>query len=57
MRNGGDARGWAVDRGCTIGKLDKALDEAKSKGGTVVDMRMDWKTVFSLSQPDASKEK
>lgn len=52
-----DAREWAYDRTSHIGKLDKALDEAKSKGWTVVDMRMDWKTVFSLSQPDASKEK
>jgi hypothetical protein len=26
--------------------LDKALDEAKAKGWTVVDMQRDWKKVF-----------
>jgi len=26
--------------------LDQALDEAKEKGWTVVDMQNDWKTVF-----------
>jgi hypothetical protein len=26
--------------------LDKALDEAQAKGGTVVDMKNDWKTIF-----------
>jgi hypothetical protein len=29
-----------------IGKLDKALDEAKTRGWTVVDMKQDWNTVF-----------
>ena len=29
-----------------IGHLDKALDEAKAKGWTVVDMKDDWKTIF-----------
>lgn len=32
------------------GKLDKAWDEAKAKGWTVVDMKQDWKTVF-LEKP------
>jgi hypothetical protein len=40
-------REWAYDRESHIGRLDKALDEAKAKGWTVVDMRMDWKAVFS----------
>jgi phosphoglycolate phosphatase-like HAD superfamily hydrolase len=40
-------REWAYDRESKIGKLDKALDEAMSKGWTVVDMKHDWKTVFS----------
>jgi hypothetical protein len=40
-------REWAYDRESKIGKLDKALDEATSKGWTVVDMKNDWKTVFS----------
>src|SRR5215470_17036388 len=39
-------REWAYDRQSHIGRLDKALDEAKAKGWTVVDMKRDWKTVF-----------
>jgi len=39
-------REWAYDRASHIGKLDKALDEAKTKGWTVVDMKADWKTIF-----------
>jgi hypothetical protein len=31
-----------------IGKLDKALDEAKAKGWTLVDMKQDWKKVFAV---------
>ena len=30
-----------------IGRLDKGLDEAKAKGWTVVNMKDDWKTIFS----------
>ena len=37
------AREWAYDRTSSIGRLDKALDEAKAKGWTVVDMKNDWK--------------
>ena len=40
------AREWAYDRESSIGKLDKALDEAKTKGWTVVDMKNDWKRIF-----------
>jgi hypothetical protein len=43
-------REYAYDRQSKIGKLDKALDEAKAKGWTVVDMRQDWKKVFA-SEP------
>jgi phosphoglycolate phosphatase-like HAD superfamily hydrolase len=39
-------REYAYDRQSKIGKLDKAWDEAKAKGWTVVDMKADWKTVF-----------
>lgn len=39
-------REWAYDRQSHIGKLDKALDEAKAKGWTVADMKRDWKRVF-----------
>lgn len=39
-------REWAYDRQSHIGRLDKALDEAKSRGWTVVDLKKDWKMVF-----------
>ncbi len=39
-------REYAYDRTSRIGKLDKALDEAATRGWTVVDMKNDWKTVF-----------
>jgi phosphoglycolate phosphatase-like HAD superfamily hydrolase len=42
-------REWAYDRASSIGKLDKAWDEASQKGWTVVDMKSDWKVVY----PDA----
>jgi hypothetical protein len=44
-------REWAYDRQSSIGKLDKALDEAQAKGWTVVDMKPDWKVVFSFEKP------
>jgi phosphoglycolate phosphatase-like HAD superfamily hydrolase len=37
---------WAYDRQSTVGRLDKALDEAQAKQWTVVDMARDWKRVF-----------
>lgn len=39
-------REYAYDRQSHVGRLDKALDEAKSKDWLVVDMKRDWKTVF-----------
>jgi phosphoglycolate phosphatase-like HAD superfamily hydrolase len=39
-------REWAYDRNSHVGKLDKALDEARARGWTVVDMKRDWLTVF-----------
>src|SRR5688572_694829 len=39
-------REWAYDRNSHVGKLDKALDEANTRGWTVVDMKNDWKVVF-----------
>lgn len=41
-------REWAYDRESRVGKLDKALDEAKAKGWTVADMKRDWKKVFAF---------
>lgn len=43
-------REYAYDRQSSFGKLDKALDEANAKGWTVVDMKTDWKVIFSPEQ-------
>jgi len=43
-------REWAYDRKSHIGRLDRALDEAKKKGWTLVDMKRDWKRVFPHSK-------
>jgi phosphoglycolate phosphatase-like HAD superfamily hydrolase len=40
-------REWSYDRQSAVGKLDKALDEAPRRGWTVVDMKQDWKVVYS----------
>jgi hypothetical protein len=40
------AREWAYDRKSGVGRLDRALDEAKARGWTVVDMKDDWRRVF-----------
>lgn len=45
-----DVREWAYDRESYIGRLDKALDEAKAKGWTVVDMKDDWKIIFPFEK-------
>ena len=39
-------REWAYDRQAPSRSLDRALDEARAKGWTVVDMKNDWKTIF-----------
>ena len=41
-----DQREWAYDRESHIGKLDKALDQAKAQDWTLVDMKTDWRVVF-----------
>ncbi|MHA6686808.1 HAD family hydrolase [Mesorhizobium sp. A556] len=43
-------REFAYDRESHVGKLDKALDEAPSRGWTVVDMKSDWKTVYPAAK-------
>jgi hypothetical protein len=40
-------REYAYDRKSPVGRLDKALDAAPGAGWAVVDMRADWRTVFS----------
>lgn len=39
-------RETAYERQSSIGKLDKGLDGAKARGGTVVSMKDDWKTIL-----------
>ncbi|WP_095128297.1 HAD family phosphatase [Pseudomonas sp. Irchel s3h14] len=39
-------REWAYDRQSRIGRLDKALDEAKSRGWTIVDMAAEWRRIY-----------
>jgi haloacid dehalogenase-like hydrolase len=41
-------RECAYDRQSSIGKLNKALDEANGKGWLLADMKRDWKSVFSF---------
>jgi hypothetical protein len=43
-------REWAYDRQSHIGKLDKALDEARAKSWTVVDMKKDWKRIYAFDE-------
>jgi len=43
-------REFAYDRQSRIGKLDKALDEAKAKNWIVVSMKSDWKRIFSFQK-------
>jgi len=39
-------REWAYDRQSKIGRLDKALDEARERDWTVVDMKNDWIKIY-----------
>jgi phosphoserine phosphatase len=43
-------REWAYDRTSHIGRLDKALDEARARGWTVVDMKNDWKIIHPFEK-------
>jgi phosphoglycolate phosphatase-like HAD superfamily hydrolase len=43
-------REYAYDRQSHIGRLDKALDEAKARGWLVVDMKQDWKTIYPFEK-------
>ena len=43
-------REYAYDRQSSIGRLDKALEEAKAKEWTVVDMAKDWRQVFPFEK-------
>lgn len=45
-------REWAYDRESHIGKLDKALDEAKQRGWIVTSMKKDWKRIYAFEETD-----
>lgn len=44
------SREWAYDRNSSVGKLDKALDEAPRRGWLVVDMKNDWKVIYPFEK-------
>jgi len=44
------AREWAYDRQSQIGRLDAALDEARTRGWTVVSIKSDWAKVFPAAE-------
>ena len=41
-------REFAYDRNSAFGKLDKGLEEAKSNGWTLVNMKDEWKTIYPV---------
>lgn len=41
-----EAREAAYDRKSSVGRLDRGLDEAGTRGWTLVSMKSDWKTIF-----------
>ncbi|HET8945751.1 MAG TPA: HAD family hydrolase [Candidatus Polarisedimenticolia bacterium] len=45
------ARETAYDRQSSVGRLDKAWDEASARGWTVVDMKSEWKRIFPFEKP------
>jgi phosphoserine phosphatase len=46
-----EQREWAYDRQSPIGRLDRALDEARARGWVIVDMKRDWTRVFAFPTP------
>jgi phosphoserine phosphatase len=48
-------REYKYDRQATFGKLDTALNEAKAKGWTVVDMKTDWKVIFPADKSSSAQ--
>jgi phosphoglycolate phosphatase-like HAD superfamily hydrolase len=39
-------REWAYDRNSQVGRLDKALDQARTQNWTVVDMASEWRRIY-----------
>ena len=47
-------REFAYDRQSHVGKLDKALDEARARNWIVVSMKNDWKRIFPFEKAAGS---
>lgn len=45
-------REWAYDRGSSVGRLERGLDEAAARRWILVDMKQDWKHVY----PDEARQ-
>ena len=43
-------REWAYDRQSPIGRLDKALDEVRARGWSVVDMKQDRTVIYPFEK-------
>ncbi len=39
-------REWAYDRGSPVGRLERALDEAPTRGWVIADMKQDWRVIY-----------
>src|SRR5262245_33287192 len=50
VRHDDAEREFAYDRKSSVGRLDKALDEARAKKWIVVSMKSDWKRIFSFEK-------
>ncbi len=48
-------REYAHDRKSRTGKLDKTLDEANRRGWIIVDMKNDWRVIFSADESEGSR--
>jgi phosphoserine phosphatase len=42
------AREWAYDRHSPVGRLERALDEAHTRGWILMDMKKDWKVIYAF---------
>jgi hypothetical protein len=41
-----DVREYAYDRSSSVGRLNRALDQAHAEGWTLVNMKSDWNAIF-----------
>ena len=44
------AREWAYDRDSKVGHLDRALEEGRREGWTIVDMARDWNVIYPFNK-------